>query len=362
MGLILGLVIGIVIAVLAYFLQQQKIQQQEQLLNQLGKQIETTEKNYQSRLQETVSSLRADYQKQLQQTTQELNQQHTSHLQETVSSLQAEHENRLQTEKEQAKQEYEGRIQELENQIDAFSQASAISEQPTLIDHPISTQSTELETPPQIDNSIFEEAAQSLDTEPVSATQITSEETTSGVETAKIESETLPNPWDEELPTISEENEPESTEIENTTSEPEVESQAASNESKITEEKTPVSSSLNQLIDSIYNSDTNFRQQAATNIMEMVASGNINKEAQKAIPVLGKLSQDSDPSIRKIAIEALGNIQSSQVLPFIRQALRDTDSDVIKAASIAISKFKSYPVPDNNKLPKNAAKQIDFNL
>jgi FOG: HEAT repeat len=56
------------------------------------------------------------------------------------------------------------------------------------------------------------------------------------------------------------------------------------------------------------------------------------------------LSQDIDPNVRQEAIIALGNIPSHQVIPILQKALRDPQTNVVQAASLALNKFKVYRV------------------
>ena len=90
-----------------------------------------------------------------------------------------------------------------------------------------------------------------------------------------------------------------------------------------------------------------------------------NNEQKRIIPnltqSLGKFSQDFDPNVRKSAITGLSHISSSQVIPWLKSAQRDSDSDIVKIASQALYRFKGQRQPQTNEvkpLPKNA-KLID---
>ena len=99
------------------------------------------------------------------------------------------------------------------------------------------------------------------------------------------------------------------------------------------------------------------RKQAATALGEFV-TGNQRAAAQRAIPILGKLIQDPDPSVRQAAVHSLGRMRAAQVIPLLKRALRDTDSEVVKTASTALSQFKgglfkTSQSTTRKKLPRN---------
>ena len=100
------------------------------------------------------------------------------------------------------------------------------------------------------------------------------------------------------------------------------------------------------------------RKQVAT-VLGQFVMGNKRAPAQRSIPILGKLIQDPDPSVRQAAAEALGRMSSPKVIPLLKRALRDTDSAVVQTASIALSKFKgassakTSQAKTRKKLPKN---------
>ncbi|MDJ0706157.1 MAG: HEAT repeat domain-containing protein [Leptolyngbyaceae cyanobacterium MO_188.B28] len=100
------------------------------------------------------------------------------------------------------------------------------------------------------------------------------------------------------------------------------------------------------------------RKQVAT-VLGQIVVGNKRAPAQRSIPILGKLMQDPDPAVRQAAAEALGKMSSPKVIPLLKRALRDTDSDVVKTSSIALSKFKGASSSKTGqsktrkKLPKN---------
>jgi hypothetical protein len=96
-----------------------------------------------------------------------------------------------------------------------------------------------------------------------------------------------------------------------------------------------------QLIQQANHPDPEIRTQLTTELGQCLGSqtGSI---ASQMIACLGKLSQDPIPQVRRLAIAALAQTQSSKVLPFLRRSLRDADSDVVKTASSAIAQFRNY--------------------
>jgi hypothetical protein len=105
--------------------------------------------------------------------------------------------------------------------------------------------------------------------------------------------------------------------------------------------------------------NSQIRQLVASGLGKMAREKQLRAEIQPAITVLGQLSQDTEPTVRQAAAIALGEIKSEKVLPFLKRALRDFDSDVVKSASAALNQFKSYPVktqPKKKPAPKGNSK------
>ncbi|MFM6195256.1 MAG: HEAT repeat domain-containing protein, partial [Planktothrix sp.] len=110
---------------------------------------------------------------------------------------------------------------------------------------------------------------------------------------------------------------------------------------------------INTLTGYLQHSNSQVRYSLATTLGKLTATHRHNREVQKMIPILTHLSQDLDPRVRQEAIIALGNIPSHQVIPILQKGLRDTQSSVVKSASLALSKFKVYRVR-----PKSQPKTI----
>ncbi|MEA5468119.1 HEAT repeat domain-containing protein [Spirulina sp. 06S082] len=112
---------------------------------------------------------------------------------------------------------------------------------------------------------------------------------------------------------------------------------------------------LPQLFNSIYDPDPVIRQQAVLAIGNIAAEKKVRKEIERAIPVLGKLSQDTEPSVRLAAVTALAQVNSQEVVTYLQRTLNDADSTVMQAASEAIAKFKRYAPKVAKPAPPNAA-------
>lgn len=108
-------------------------------------------------------------------------------------------------------------------------------------------------------------------------------------------------------------------------------------------------SDIGELSKFVNHPSSEIRMQVASTMGKIADSNRGNSTIQTAIPPLGKLSQDPNSSVRQTAIESLGNIPSAKVLPFIRQALRDSDINVVKAANTEISKYKFYSSKSKSK-------------
>ena len=87
----------------------------------------------------------------------------------------------------------------------------------------------------------------------------------------------------------------------------------------------------------------------------------IDTETLQAVELLGELSLDLDATVRQAAVTAIGHIPSAEAIPYLERALRDSDSDVVGAASAAIARYKFYPpeVEFEPLLPLNAAPEVD---
>lgn len=108
-----------------------------------------------------------------------------------------------------------------------------------------------------------------------------------------------------------------------------------------------------------YTSDPNsqIRSQVATSIGQIMAFKVVRSEGDAALSALNRLSRDPHPSVRLAAVEALGKIKSTKVIPMLKLALRDSHTEVVKSASLAISQFKFYPNQQGFSTLKSAPKK-----
>jgi hypothetical protein len=111
-----------------------------------------------------------------------------------------------------------------------------------------------------------------------------------------------------------------------------------------------------QLTEYVNHSDSRIRELVASALGNIAATQSQKAEVQRAIHLLGKLSRSPEPSVRQCAVEALGKIKSESVIPYLKQALRDSNPNVVKLASTALSKFKFYPLNQGTKQIKMSSK------
>lgn len=84
------------------------------------------------------------------------------------------------------------------------------------------------------------------------------------------------------------------------------------------------------------------REAVALSLGEIATAYPGSPVARQVIPLLGKLSQDPNPSVRYAAVSALGQLPSVRSVPFLRRSLRDSDTRVVKAASSAMERLKYH--------------------
>ncbi|MBD2329986.1 HEAT repeat domain-containing protein [Alkalinema sp. FACHB-956] len=105
--------------------------------------------------------------------------------------------------------------------------------------------------------------------------------------------------------------------------------------------------------------DPLIRSYVALALGQIAAPHTVKAEIEKVIPVLGKLSQDSNGDVRAIAMKALSSIQSPDVLPFLEKGLLSASGPVKQAANTAIQKLKlNYgSQPDPSEIPPSLQKK-----
>jgi hypothetical protein len=116
--------------------------------------------------------------------------------------------------------------------------------------------------------------------------------------------------------------------------------------------------SIPKIAEYVNHPDSHLRKLAASALGTIAASQGTKAEIQRAVPLLGKLSRDSESLVRQSAVEALGKIKSEKVIPLLSLALRDSDSDVVKIASAALNKYKYYPRIQGVKPAKTVVKPL----
>lgn len=104
-----------------------------------------------------------------------------------------------------------------------------------------------------------------------------------------------------------------------------------------------------KLTEYVNHSDSRIRELVASSLGNIAATQSQKVEVQRAIHLLGKLSRSPEPSVRQSAVEALGKIKNESVIPYLKQALRDSNPNVVKLASTALNKFKFYPISQGTK-------------
>jgi len=110
---------------------------------------------------------------------------------------------------------------------------------------------------------------------------------------------------------------------------------------------------LSQLLAHHTAPDATLRQQVAITLGQRYGGQPIRPGDQPVLATLAALGRDSNPGVRRAAVEALSTVKSAAVIPVLQRALRDTDAGVVKAASLAIAQFKRYPMPVSKPaLPK----------
>lgn len=101
----------------------------------------------------------------------------------------------------------------------------------------------------------------------------------------------------------------------------------------------------------VYHSDPAIRVAVAFALGER-AKRQQGRSAEAIVPVLSKLTQDANPQVRLQAVIALGEIHSSEVLPLLEHAQRQTDARIRQAASAALQQLKFVQPQQHTPVPK----------
>jgi hypothetical protein len=109
-------------------------------------------------------------------------------------------------------------------------------------------------------------------------------------------------------------------------------------------------------------SDAIVRSYVATSLGRIVSAHSMRGDVERAIPVLGKLTNDSDLKVRVYAVQSLGAIRSQEVLPYLEQALRSPSGSVTKAANRALQSLKlQYGKPPSVQVAQQMLEKVKKN-
>ncbi|BAU14669.1 hypothetical protein LEP3755_52200 [Leptolyngbya sp. NIES-3755] len=97
---------------------------------------------------------------------------------------------------------------------------------------------------------------------------------------------------------------------------------------------------VSKLVQYTTHADPMVRGTVAIALGQIARQNSTRSEVERSIPVLGKLTQDSDLKVRQYAVQALGEIRSEKVLPYLQKALQSPSGSVMKAANGAIQNLK----------------------
>ncbi len=311
---------AIVGAGIAYWLMRQQLErQQQEQAEQMRQRLESLEREHESRLQSAIEPIQQRYEGELQQTRQrleELEKQRDSQDRTSMESVQAEYERQLQQTRD--------RISQLEQQHHSQRQT-------------IESLQAERSTPPPSDD------AKPTDTpiqDKPSATPAPEPAPAPAPVAMEVRTFQQPNSFGETLlPAQLAACEPVKQmlqDLENSKDEDLGRKMIFWGDSG-----NPIY--IPTLLGHARHRESGIRATVGLAVGQIAATMSVRSEIQRAIPVLGNLSQDPDPRVRQAAVEALGQIKSETVIPFLRQSVRDSDRAIVKIASEALQKFKFYP-------------------
>ncbi|MGF1498318.1 MAG: HEAT repeat domain-containing protein [Elainellaceae cyanobacterium] len=280
---ILGVVIGIPIgAGILYGVMQGTISRQKRELADSQRQIQDLERTRESRLRETVKSLQADYQQQLDEQMRATSQQHESQIQSLESTHARELREQAATHDAQLKAAQSAHQNELE--AIATKQEQRQPSPPPV--EPSATDRQEPSPPPTQLSNPDRAVVEAKATAPLEAAALLSKITTLG--------------------------------------------------------HVARPSAIPELARHAQHASADVRARVAEALRQINATHAHAPSVQATIPPLTTLSRDSDPSVRRLAIQALGEVPSQKVLPIIRRALRDSSPQVVKAATAQMERLKFY--------------------
>ncbi|NEO71050.1 HEAT repeat domain-containing protein [Moorena sp. SIO3H5] len=326
-------------------IQQSSQALQESYREQLNHKIEEVKQQVESSAAdpaESVQALQENYQAQLTQTTNELKQQLDASLLESVQSSEARYQEQLTQATHELKEELESNFRNELQSLEAKYQADLelahqkIDQLEQAHQSPIPDQVKNLEKTEDSSGETGNELVELLE----------EAETNQDEPQQVVKDEILPEPSQPEQPMVTET--------------PIITDQPSQSDQDLDETITALenyaqASDIPQLSNYINHPESLIRGSIASALGKIAAAQGLRAEIKQAIPLMGKLIQDPQPSVRKSAVEALSNIKSEKVIPLLERALRDPDSDVVKSASAGISQFKSYR---RTPKPKPAKKTV----
>ncbi|MGK7904641.1 MAG: HEAT repeat domain-containing protein [Hormoscilla sp.] len=350
---VVSLATGIAIS---YWLVQKRLAKQMLEQDKQARQaIEQAERNHESRMQQTIGSLRSDYESQLQESRQMIAQLEGTNA--TSRSLQSQYERELEAcrqqmaslEKKEAASksmlaEYEGELESIRQQI------SSLEERDTTSKSMLAEYEGELESSRQQISSLEERDATSKSMlaeyereleacrQQIASLERRQEEWSQ--EITKYLGQQYEIMWKQaqlaELAQSDEEKETRSPVEEVTPTSPATEDLSQNVTAWGESGKTK---SIGQLTRYTNHQNADVRRLVASGLGKIAASNSMRTEIERLIPTLGKLSQDPKPEVRQAAVEALGMIKSDKVLPFLQRALKDAVGNVRKSANASIAKL-----------------------
>ncbi|NEO46753.1 MAG: hypothetical protein F6K55_22590 [Moorea sp. SIO4A3] len=310
-------------------IQQSSQALQESYREQLNQKIEEVKQQVESSATAPAQSLQENYQAQLTQTTNELKQQLDASLLESVQSSEARYQEQLTQATHELKEELESNFRNELQSLEAKYQADLelahqkIAELEQAHKSPIPDQVKNLEKTEDSSGETGNELVELLE----------EAETNQDEPQQVVKDEILPEPSQPEQPMVTET--------------PIITDQPSQSDQDLDETITALGNyaearDIPQLSNYINHPESLIRGSIASALGKIAAAQGFRAEIKQAIPLIGKLIQDPQPSVRQSAVEALSNIKSEKVIPLLERALRDPDSDVVKSASAGISQFKSY--------------------
>lgn len=376
---LVGFFLGLAVAY--FFLDQELKKQKKKQLEQTRKITEEMEKLHQERLQQTVKSLQTEQEVKLQKTTQELEQTKEAKIQEIIASLQEEHQTQVSKVTEELHQTYNSQMREssefmqsqYETQLQQLQQK--LQEREAQLQGALQSLQSQLQTEIRQLNQDFQGRENEIRESLKSVYEAQIRRLTDEFEQREAELDatlhSLQSQYEIQLKQLKArlgEEEEESSVVEEQVSIdrtdeslsfrhfPEQVNESLQNHLLFLG-SSPQLSAVPQLKITVNHPDPHIRQLTAWGLGRIAAANGLRPEIQQAIPLLGKLSNDRDFSVRFEAVKALGMIKSAKVIPFLQKSLYDTNATVVKTANEALTKFKSYPISAIGKPKKVIAKK-----